>query len=82
LSARIQYNSPISTLLGAGGLLHLLMRDPMRAVKAMSQVARGFELGRKAVFLPNVRLHDMFAMPIADVRQACLSPAEASAIPA
>jgi ubiquinone biosynthesis protein Coq4 len=70
-----QYQSPISTLLVAGGLLHLLMKDPMRAVKAMSQVAEGFNLGKKAKFMLTVKLHEMFALPIGEVRQACLLPA-------
>lgn len=70
-----QYHSPISTLLIAGGLIHLLMRDPMRAVTAVKKVADGFNIGKKAVFLPNIRLHEMFELPISEVRERCQLPA-------
>jgi ubiquinone biosynthesis protein Coq4 len=69
-----QYQSPISTLLVAGGLLHLLMRDPMRAVAAMKKAVDGYTLGKQAVFLPNLRLHEMFALPIGEVRAVCQLP--------
>jgi ubiquinone biosynthesis protein COQ4 len=66
-----QYNSPIGAMLVAGGLLHLLIRDPMRAVKALGQVAEGYNLGKRAPFLLGLRLHEMFGRPIQEVRQIC-----------
>lgn len=66
-----QYQSPISTLLVAGGLLHLLLKDPVLAVQALGQAVNGYNLGKRAKNLLQIRLHDMFALPIEEVREHC-----------
>lgn len=66
-----QYQSPIGTMIVSGGLLHLLGKNPLRAVDAVQKVAEGFMLGRKAQFLPSVRLHELFPRPLREVQEIC-----------
>lgn len=69
-----QFQSPIATMLIAGGLLHLLRKDPMRAVAAFNKVVEGYNLGKNAQFLLSVKLHDLFAKPLLEVREICGLP--------
>lgn len=66
-----QFRSPLATLLVAGGLLHLLWKNPMRAVDGLHRVADGYNRGKNAKFLLSVRLHEHFDKPLAEVRQLC-----------
>jgi ubiquinone biosynthesis protein Coq4 len=66
-----QYQSPIAVMLIAGGLLHLLGKDPLRAVKAFQKMNQTYNIGKKAPLILTVRLHDLFAKPLDEVRQIC-----------
>lgn len=66
-----QLKTPFSVMLIAGGLLHLLKSEPLRAVTAIKEIAHGFERGQKSQFLLGFRLHDHLSKPIEDVREIC-----------
>lgn len=66
-----QLQTPFSVMLIAGGLLHLLKSEPIRAVTAIREVAEGFERGQKSQFLLGFRLDEHLAKPIEDVRRIC-----------
>lgn len=66
-----QYNSPVGVALIAGGFLHLLKRDPMEAVAALKKVNDGYNVGKNAKFMLNIKLHDLFARPLEEVRALC-----------
>jgi ubiquinone biosynthesis protein Coq4 len=66
-----QYRSPVGTMIISGGLLHLLGKNPIRAIEAIRKVAEAYVLGQKARFLPSIRLVDHFAKPLEDVRAFC-----------
>lgn len=66
-----QLQSPYSAMLIAGGLLHLLKNEPLRAVTAIKEVAEGYERGKKAKFLLGFRLNEMLEKPIGEVRELC-----------
>lgn len=66
-----QYHSPLGALLVAGGLLHLLVKNPARALDAFRKVADGYYLGKKARFLLGLRLHELFSKPLGEVREIC-----------
>jgi ubiquinone biosynthesis protein COQ4 len=66
-----QFRSPISTMLIAGGLLHLLGKNPLRAVDGLHKVVEGYNTGKKSKFLLSVRLHELFPKPLTEVRQVC-----------
>lgn len=75
-----QFNSPVGTLIVAGGLIHLLAKNPMRAVTAFHKLNEGFNIGKKAKFLLGVRLHDFFHLPIQELRNACQLQVQAKAL--
>lgn len=62
-----QYRSPLGTMIIAGGLLHLLINDPLRCQGAIAKVAEGYSRGQKARFLPGIKLIDMLPMPLSEV---------------
>jgi ubiquinone biosynthesis protein Coq4 len=66
-----QYHSPVGTMIISGGLLHLLSKNPLRAVEAVKKVAEFYVIGQRAKFLPSVRLHEHFPKPLAEVRALC-----------
>jgi ubiquinone biosynthesis protein Coq4 len=66
-----QYQSPIGTMIIAGGLLHLLGLSPKRAVLAFKKINEGYNLGRRSPFLLPVRLHDLLPRPLSEVRELC-----------
>jgi ubiquinone biosynthesis protein COQ4 len=66
-----QYGSPVAVFIITGGLLHLMGKNPERAVQAMRQIVEAYMVGRRAEFLLGARLHEMLALPIAEVRRTC-----------
>ncbi|MGE4133001.1 MAG: Coq4 family protein [Bdellovibrionales bacterium] len=66
-----QLRTPFGALIIAGGILHLLRKEPLRTVDAIAKVAAGYQRGLKARFLLGVRLHEMFALPLHQVRYHC-----------
>lgn len=66
-----QFGSPISTLLVAGGLLHLIWKSPLKAVEALGKVSAGYQLGLQANSLMGIRLHDLFERQLNDVQELC-----------
>jgi ubiquinone biosynthesis protein Coq4 len=66
-----QFYSPIGTVLIAGGLLHLIVKNPAQAVIAFRKIVDGYCRGQKASFLLSQRLHDLFLEPLIDVRRKC-----------
>ena len=66
-----QFQSPIGLMLIAGGLIHLMMKDPRRALKAFARVNETYALGKRVPFLLAQRLHNHFSRPLTEVRQIC-----------
>jgi ubiquinone biosynthesis protein Coq4 len=66
-----QYESPVSLMLIAGGLLNLLRKSPKRAIKAFNKIHEAYTIGKQAPFLLSVRLHDLFFKPLEEARQIC-----------
>jgi ubiquinone biosynthesis protein Coq4 len=66
-----QFQSPVALTLIAGGLIHLLVKSPQRALDAFKRINEMYDLGKRAPFLLGVRLHDLFSRPLAEVRQLC-----------
>lgn len=71
-----QFESPIAVMLIAGGLIHLLVKKPTRALAAFQKIYDGYHLGRTSPFLLGARLHELFDRPLAEVRQQVLKLAE------
>jgi len=46
-----QYRAPMSALIIAGGILHLIRNDPLKAASAIDQVGKGYQLGLRSSFL-------------------------------
>lgn len=68
-----QFKSPIGITLIAGGLLHLLGRDPRRAIAAMRKINYAFHIGETSPFILGIKLHELFNQPLTDVRRMCLT---------
>jgi ubiquinone biosynthesis protein COQ4 len=66
-----QYHSPLSTMLIAGGILHLLKRGPQRAVAGFQGVIEGYARGKRARFLLELKLFEMLDLPLAEARARC-----------
>lgn len=66
-----QFHSPIGVVIIAGGLLHLLGKNPARAVDAFRKINEAYQLGRKTKFLLSVRIHELLPRPLNEVRQMC-----------
>ncbi len=69
-----QYGSPLACVIIAGGLLHLLAKDPKRAVCALGRVADGYRRGQSADFLLGLRLYDGLDRPLTEMRDFCHIP--------
>ncbi len=66
-----QYSSPISTLLVAGGLLHLIWKNPLNAVDALRKIVAGYQKGLEAKPLLGFRLHELLDRPLIEVQILC-----------
>ena len=66
-----QFQSPIALMLIAGGLIHLMTKNPRRALEAFHKVNEVYTLGKRSPFLLSFRLHDFFSRPLSEVRQIC-----------
>lgn len=66
-----QFQSPVGTMIIAGGLLHLLGKDPSRAIQAFQQINEAYSLGKRAPFLLAVKVHDLLARPLSEAREIC-----------
>jgi ubiquinone biosynthesis protein Coq4 len=66
-----QYQSPFGTMLIAGGILHLLTKNPARAVDAFQKINEAYVIGKNAKFLLSMKIHELFPKPITEVRQMC-----------
>lgn len=66
-----QLRTPFGALLIAGGLLHLLRKDPILAADTVGKVSSGYQLGKNAKLLLGLRLSEHFARPLEEVRQMC-----------
>lgn len=66
-----QYGSPISALLVAGGLLHLIWKSPLKAVEALGKISAGYQRGLAAPSLMGLRLHELFDRPLNEVQSLC-----------
>jgi ubiquinone biosynthesis protein COQ4 len=64
-----QFGAPLGSLIISGGILHLMLRDPVRAASAVRKVSEGYKLGEKARFLLGMKLIDLLPRPLAEVRQ-------------
>jgi ubiquinone biosynthesis protein COQ4 len=66
-----QFGSPVGSMIITGGMLHLLLKSPLRAVAAIGKISEGYQAGKSARFLPGIRLYDLFAKPLQEVRGIC-----------
>ena len=66
-----QFNSAVGLLLIAGGLLRLIVKDPVRAVEAFGVINEQYALGKRAPFLLATKLHDLLPQPLNEVRKTC-----------
>jgi ubiquinone biosynthesis protein Coq4 len=66
-----QFKSPAALALIAGGMVHLLIKNPIRAVEAFKKVTGMYNIGNQIPFLLGVRLHELFTRPLEEVRQIC-----------
>ena len=66
-----QLGSPLGVALIAGGILHLLTKQPLSAVGALQKVSDGYQLGKRSKFLLNVKLHELFDRPLEEVQALC-----------
>lgn len=66
-----QFGSPISTLLVAGGLMHLIWKAPLKAVHALGKISAGYQRGLQANSLIGLRLHELFDRPLIEVQKLC-----------
>lgn len=66
-----QYGSPISTLLVAGGLLHLIWKNPLHAVEAFKKIMLGYQRGLQAKQLLGIRVHQLLDRPLTEVQNLC-----------
>lgn len=64
-----QLGTPLGAMIISGGILHLLNKDPLRAAHAMGKISDGYQTGKNAKFLLEVKLHEMFKMPLEHVRR-------------
>lgn len=64
-----QYKQPISLMIIAGGLIHLLEKTPERAENILAAIAQGFERGGKTRNLLTERVLERLADPLEDVRR-------------
>lgn len=64
-----QFRSPIALMLVAGGLIHLIGKDPSRAMTAFQKINKAYDLGQRAPFLLSYRLNTYFPLPLVDVRK-------------
>lgn len=63
-----QFGSPLGVLLIAGGLLHLVMKSPLKAANAIRKIAEGYRIGERTRFLLGMKLIDMLPLPLEEVR--------------
>lgn len=66
-----QYGSPISALLVAGGLLHLIWKNPLNAVEAFKKIVQGYQRGLQARQLLGIRVHQLLQRPLSEVQDLC-----------
>ena len=64
-----QYGSPLGCVLIAGGLLHLLRKDPSRAVTALEKISEGYRRGHQVPFLLGLKIYEMLDHPLDEVRR-------------
>ena len=59
-----QFRSPLGILLISGGLLHMLIFHPGKAVDAIAKISEGYRRGQKAKFLLGMKLVEMLPQPL------------------
>ncbi len=64
-----QCKAPMSSMIIAGGLLHLLGEDPLRVNDAMEFVSRGYRLGLQSPFLLAEPILEQLDQPLDDIRK-------------
>ena len=63
-----QVRSPLSALILAGGLLHLVLLKPTELVDTFEEIIEGYRRGKHAMPLLFERLEDGFARPLTELR--------------
>lgn len=66
-----QIRTPVGVMIIAGGLLHLLAKNPMKAVAAIEKISNAYLVGKKSKFLLSVKLHDLLEKSLDEVRSIC-----------
>jgi ubiquinone biosynthesis protein COQ4 len=66
-----QLQSPVALMIVAGGLIHLMISSPRRAIEAFKKINEAYFVGKRARFLLSIQLHDLFAKPLGEVRELC-----------
>lgn len=63
-----QYRAPMSSMIIAGGILHLLEKNPIQVNVAMDFVAQGLQMGSRCSFLLAEPVLEELRLPLKDVR--------------
>lgn len=66
-----QFQSLIGVFLIAGGLLHLLIKNPLRVLPAFKKINEFYLLGQRTPFLLSVKLRDLFDLPLIQAQKVC-----------
>lgn len=69
-----QFGSPLGSMIMAGGLLHILLHNPLRAMVAVRKISEGYRLGERTRFLLGMKLVDMLPLPLEEVRALASVP--------
>lgn len=63
-----QYRAPMGALIIAGGILHLIRNDPLKATVAIDQVGRGYQMGSRSSFLLAEPILEELDQPLENLR--------------
>lgn len=63
-----QYRQPLSLLIIAGGIIHLLQKHPDKSTEIMNSIFEGYERGQQSEFLLDKNIFQYLDQPIVDVQ--------------
>lgn len=64
-----QYKQPISMTIIAGGIIHILQKNPERSFFIMNSITQGYERGLKAKFLLEINIFKYLDRPLKEVQE-------------
>ena len=75
-----QYKQPISLTIIAGGIIHILQKQPERTFELMNAITEGYERGLKAKLLLDINIFSYLDRPLEEVRTILSQPPKSSKI--